>query len=98
MGTGDSAWGTRKEIPHLPKASEHPKLFSLRDTFGEFALAWKNHSFRSLFLGFSLFAISISLGTTIGTHVNVFFWEFTSAQIASLIAPTAAGFVIGVAA
>ena len=93
-----SAWGTRKEIPHLPKAPEHPKPFSVRDTFGEFALAWKNHSFRSLFVGFSLFAISISVGTTLGTHVNVFFWEFTSAQIASLIAPTAGGFVIGVAA
>ncbi len=93
-----SAWGTRKEIPHLPKAPEHPKPFSVRDTFGEIALAWKNHSFRSLFIGFSLFAISISVGTTLGTHVNVFFWEFTSAQIASLIAPTALGFVIGVAA
>lgn len=93
-----SAWGTRKQIPHLPKPPDDPQPFSLRATFREFRLAWQNPSFRSLFVGFSLFAISISIGTTLGTHLNVFFWGFTTGQIALLIAPTAVGFVIGVIA
>jgi Na+/melibiose symporter-like transporter len=93
-----SAWGTRKEIPHLPKPPENPRPFSARETFAEFALAWQNPSFRALFVGFSLFAISISIGTTLGTHLNVFYWGFTTGQISSLIAPTALGFVIGVVA
>jgi Na+/melibiose symporter-like transporter len=91
-----SAWGTRKRIPHLPKPPDDPQPFSLRGTYGEFRLAWQNPSFRSLFVGFSLFAISISIGTTLGTHLNVFFWGFTTIQISLLIAPTAVGFVIGV--
>lgn len=93
-----SAWGTRKEIPHLPGPSGEARPFSVRETYGEFAVAWGNPSFRSLFIGFSLFAISISIGTTLSTHLNVFFWGFSAAQISTLIAPMAIGFVVGVVA
>jgi Na+/melibiose symporter-like transporter len=93
-----SAWGTRKEIPHLPGPPADSQPFSLRATYDEFLLAWGNPSFRSLFVGFSLFAISISIGTTLGTHLNVFFWGFGTGQISTLLAPTAVGFVIGVVA
>ncbi len=91
-----SAWGTRKQIPHLPGPPTEPVRFSLRSTYAEFALAWQNHSFRALFLGFSFYSISISIGTTLGTHVYVFFWGFSVAQLSSLLAATAAGFVVGV--
>lgn len=91
-----SAFGTRREIPHLPKPPADAAPFSIRDTAREFALAWRNHSFRALFLGFSLFAISISIGTTLGTHMNVFFWGFDTTQISMLVAPIALGFVVGV--
>lgn len=92
-----SAWGTRKQIPFLPGPSSKAKAFSLRDTYAEFAFAWQNRSFRALFVGFSLFGISISIGQTIGTHMNVFFWGFSVAQLSMLFIPTAIGFVIGVA-
>lgn len=91
-----SAWGTRKEIPHLPGPPENPQPFSLRTTFGEFALAWQNISFRALFIGFSLFAISISIGNTIGTHLYVFFFGFDTAQIPAVIGSVGLGFVLGV--
>jgi GPH family glycoside/pentoside/hexuronide:cation symporter len=91
-----SAWGTRDRIPHLPSAPAESVPFSLRATYAEFALAWQNHSFRALFLGFSFYGISISLGTTLGTHVYVFFWGFTTAQLSTLLAATAVGFVLGV--
>ena len=92
-----SAWGTRGEIPHLPGPPVDPKPFSLRETRAEFALAWHNDSFRSLFVGFSLFGISMSIGNTLGSHVYVFFWGFTVAQISALLLPTAVGFVGGIA-
>ncbi len=91
-----SAYGTRKEIPRLPGPPAVSEPFSLKATFAEFHMAWRNPSFRSLFVGFSLFAISISIGTTLGTHLNVFYWGFSTAQISALIAPTALGFVLGV--
>lgn len=93
-----SAWGTRQEIPHLPGPPENPAPFSLAATYAEFRLAWQNPSFRALFVGFSLFAISISIGTTLSTHLNVFYWGFTTGQISTLIAPTALGFVGGIVA
>ena len=92
-----SAWGTRREIPHLPGPPADPRPFSVRETYGEFALAWRNHSFRSLFIGFSLYGISISIGNTLGSHVYVFFWGFSVGQISTLLVPTALGFVGGVA-
>ena len=91
-----SAWGTRREIPRLPGPPDQPEPFSLRATLGDFRLAWQNPSFRALFLGFSLYAVSISIATALGTHVNVFFWGFTTAEISLLIFPTAAGFIVGV--
>lgn len=93
-----SAWGTRKQIPYLPGPSEAAKPFSLRDTYAEFGLAWQNRSFRALFVGFSLFGISISVGSTLSTHVNIFFWGFSVAQLSTLLIPIAAGFVVGAAA
>jgi Na+/melibiose symporter-like transporter len=91
-----SAWGTRKQIPNLPGPPADPVPFSLRSTYAEFALAWQNLSFRALFLGFSCYGISISIGTTLGTHVYVFFWGFSPAQLSIILGLTAAGFVLGV--
>jgi len=92
-----SAWGTRKQIPRLPAPPEHPEPFSIAATYRELILAWKNPSFRSLFVGFSLFAIAISIVSTLGTHINVFYWGFTSKEISALLVPLALGFLVGVA-
>lgn len=92
-----SAWGTRKEIPHLPKAPEDPLPFSLRRVFGEIREAWNNISFRSLFIGFSLFAVSMGVTGTLQTHNNVFFWEFSAEKYSLFIFPLATGFMLGVA-
>ncbi len=92
-----SAWGTRKQIPRLPAPPEHPEPFSIAATYREFLAAWTNPSFRSLFVGFSLFAIAISIVSTLGTHVNVFYWGFTSKEISALLVALALGFLLGVA-
>ena len=92
-----SAWGTRSQIARLPGPPEHPEPFSITATYRGFIVAWKNPSFRSLFVGFSLFAIALSLFSTLGTHVNVFYWGFTSKEISVLLVPLALGFLVGVA-
>ena len=90
-----SAWGTRKEIPRMPTAPEHPEPFSFRRIGQEFAGAWANVSFRSLFIGFTLFGVFFGIAATLGTHINVFFWEFDTVQLQWLAAPAAIGFLIG---
>ena len=92
-----SAWGTRKQIPRLPAPPEHPEPFSIAAISREFVVVWKNPSFRALIVGFSLFAIAISIVSTLGTHINVFYWGFTSNEISTLLVPLALGFIVGVA-
>jgi GPH family glycoside/pentoside/hexuronide:cation symporter len=91
-----SAYGTRHSIPNLPTAGDDAPAFSIRGTYEEFRFAWRNHSFRALFVGFSLYAVAISIGQTLGTHIYVFFWGFESDEISLLIAPAALGFIVGV--
>ena len=91
-----SAWGTRDQIPHLPPAPEQPESFSARRVVREYAEAWSIRSFRALFLGFSIFAIGFGVTQTLATHIYVFFWEFSSEQIAMLTLPLGLGFAVGV--
>ncbi|MCP4007275.1 MAG: MFS transporter [bacterium] len=92
-----SAWGTRKEIPHLPKAPEHPEPFSFHRIGVEFASAWKSVSFRSVFVGFALYGVFFGIITTLGTHINVFLWEFDTDKMGLLALPFALGFFAGAA-
>ena len=90
-----SAFGTRDRIPHMPKAPDSPERFSFRRILGEFGSAWQNISFRSLFIGFTLFGIFFGILATLGTHVNVFFWEFDTGQLQFLVLPALIGFILG---
>ena len=92
-----SAFGTRDQIPHMPKAPDSPERFSFRRIAGEFGSAWQNISFRSLFIGFTLFGIFFGILATLGTHVNVFFWEFDTGQLQLLVLPALIGFILGAA-
>jgi GPH family glycoside/pentoside/hexuronide:cation symporter len=89
-----SAWGTRSEISRLPKAPETPEPFSFRRIFGEFKIAWENVSFRAVFIGFTFFGVFIGVMTTLGTHLNVFFWSFDTNQLPVLALPWAIGFLV----
>lgn len=90
-----SAWGTRDLIPKLPRAPEHPEPFSVGRIVREFAQAWQNVSFRALFLGFTLYGIFFGIQATLGTHINVFFWEFTTIELRWLVVPSLIGFLLG---
>jgi len=93
-----SAWGTRKEVPHLPTAPERPEPFSFRRIFGEFRIAWENVSFRAVFIGFTLFAVFIGIVTTLASHINVYFWGFDTNQLQLIAVPWGVGFLVAGAA
>ncbi|MGE4607967.1 MAG: MFS transporter, partial [Myxococcota bacterium] len=90
-----SAFGTRDRIPYMPKAPENPERFSSKRLLGEFSSAWNNVSFRSLFIGFTLYGVFFGILGTLATHVNVFFWEFDTAQLQFLVLPALIGFTTG---
>jgi len=90
-----SAWGTRDLIARMPRAPEDPEPFSFARMGREFASAWQNVSFRSLFIGFTLYGIFFGVLGTLATHVNVFFWEFDTGKLQFLVVPALVGFVLG---
>lgn len=90
-----SAFGTRSVIPRLPKPPANPEPFSFRRVFRELRGAWGNASFRALFVGFSLYAVSSGMHYTLGTHINVFFWGFGPDEAAVVTAALIPGFALG---
>ena len=88
-----SAFGTRDRVALLAKAPEAPPSGGY---LGELRAAVSNQSFVALFLGFSLFGVSIGTMQTLTAHMNVFFWGFDTEQISLLVIPLLIGFVPGI--
>ena len=88
-----SAWGTRSRVPHLPKAPDRVAAIDLRRDVRD---AWGNPSFRALFIGMALVAVSIGIVQTLNMHLNVFFWRLGSDVIAFLAAAILMGWPVGI--
>ncbi|PKM04491.1 MAG: hypothetical protein CVV16_04675 [Gammaproteobacteria bacterium HGW-Gammaproteobacteria-6] len=88
-----STWGTLDRIPTLPKAIKGQVRSSVR---ADIAAAWGNLSFRSLFLGTLLVAVSIGIVQTLNMHLNVFFWQLSSSSIAFLAIGLLTGWPVGI--
>lgn len=79
-----SAFGTRKQIPFLPKAPENPAPFSIKRVYNEFSESLKNQSFRAIFFGMCFSGVSYGITRALETYMNVFFWKFDPKQISLL--------------
>lgn len=83
---------TRSEIPRLPKAMDNPPPFSLLQVYRDMGGALKNPSFRALFTGLILFAVTIGVNATLSMHVATYYWELSPAKISLFIISGGAGF------
>ena len=79
-----TAYGTRKQIPLLPKAPENPEPFSLKRVLNEFSESIKNRSFKAIFFGMCFSGVSYGITRALDTYMNVFFWKFLPEQISWL--------------
>jgi len=84
-------WGTRSVIPRLPVAAAGTGGLSLRRTAADLRTAFGNHNFRAT-VGTNLaFGMAAGVYYTLSLYLGTYFWEFSSAQLAGLVVPTAAG-------
>lgn len=84
-------WGTRTTISRLPQAASDAVKFSVSQTISDFRLALRNRNFR-VSLGTHLsFGIAAGVYATLGLYLGTYFWEFSTAQLAGLVVPTAVG-------
>lgn len=82
--------GTRSAIPRLPQAT--PGLaFNWSQPLGDLQLIFRNRNFR-VSMGANLaFGMCAGVYTTLGLYMGTYFWEFSTDQLAGLVAPTAVG-------
>lgn len=74
-----STWHT---IPSLPSGADTPQPFSVRAIFRDVAVALTNRNFRMLFLLMLSAGLATGLNASLGTHMNTYFWELSTQQLA----------------
>ena len=78
-----STFGTAKHIPHLPRGEDNPSP-GLRAMFDDLVEALGNANFRNLFGVMLTLGAATGLTNALSTHVNTYFWEFTTDELAGL--------------
>jgi len=82
-------WGTRTVIPRLPGGGTVQRSFSLPGTLADFRIAFTNRKFLLSTGAGLVFGIATGVYSTLSLYLGTYFWEFSSAQLAGLVVPTA---------
>ena len=75
-------WSTAKHIPNLPKGQAKAVPFSFVTLYRDIHIALQNHNFRNLFLFLLTLGVATGLGGAMATHVNTYYWELSTKQLA----------------
>ena len=84
-------WGTRSVIPRLPTASEDHPGFHWLQPVTDLRSAFGNRNFRYKTGASLTFGMVAGVYLTLSLYLATYFWEFSSNQLAGLLAPTALG-------
>ncbi len=76
---------TRKEIPRLLAPAGDSGPVGIVEFFGSLKLVLGNHSFRIFFLTAVVAGVIIGVSMTLGLHMNTYFWELNSEDLALLM-------------
>jgi Na+/melibiose symporter-like transporter len=90
-----SAYGTQKEIPHLPRATRDPDRNVLRRMAREARTAFRNGSFRWLFSGVLVVYLMVGVDLALNLYMYQYFWELRGSQILMLGLATPIGLFFG---
>jgi len=86
--------GTHRRIPFL-KAPPPARRKSLRTIIGEIIETLSNRSFLALFITMAFGLIASGVAASLSFYINIYFWGFSSAQIALLTTGILLSAVIG---
>lgn len=90
-----SAWGTRREIPHLPRPDGPGGERVMARLWSETRGAFRNASFRWLFAGVLVIYVMVGLETALALYVYEFFWELSGREILGIFAVYPVGLIAG---
>lgn len=86
--------GTREHISRIPKVPPGLPPYRFFQVFEEMSSAFKNRSFRAIFITLIMFAISAGLQATLFMHFLTFYWQLGSTQIMLFTWAIAGGFLL----
>ena len=89
------AWGTRKEIPHLPVPLERPPPFRALTLVRDMVTVFQSRSFRAIFFGLFLGALVLSIEAVFSAYMSVHFWGLPTEKIRFIPMGAALGLPIG---
>ena len=87
-------WGTRTVIPRLPVAPSDQPPFHWLQPLADFRSALGNRNFRYKMGASLIFGMVAGVYFTLSLYFATYFWEFSSNQLAGMVAPTALGTLI----
>jgi len=90
-----SAFGTRREIPFLPKAGGGPTRGVVGQLLHDTRAAFQNISFRWLFSGVLIVFVMVGVNQTLDIYVFQYFWELQDSQFLLLTVATPIGLILG---
>jgi GPH family glycoside/pentoside/hexuronide:cation symporter len=90
-----SAFGTRKEIPHLPGPANTAQGPVLGRLFAETKSAFGNESFGWLFAGVLIVFLMVGVDGALNLYIYQYFWELIDNQILLMTVATPVGLILG---
>lgn len=90
-----SAWGTRREIPHLPKAAPGTGEPLVRRLLREVGSAFENGSFRWLFAGVLIIFVMVGVDGALNLYMYEFFWGLSGREILLVTVMSPVGLMLG---
>ena len=92
-----SAWGTRKEVPHLSTPAAKPTRNVLAQLVLDVGAGFTNRSFRWLFTGVLVVFVMAGVNSALDLYIYQYFWELVDWQMLVLnVGGTVVGLMIGV--
>ncbi|MFK7898989.1 MAG: MFS transporter [Myxococcota bacterium] len=88
-----SAFFTRDQIPKLSQPPADLPAFSFSALFREIRGCLENDNYRMLVYGIFFLSATLGLHETLGSHLNVFFWELPPEQIRWMVAGAPVGLI-----
>lgn len=88
------AWGTRKEIPHLPVPLQKPAPFGPISLMREMMTVFQSRSFRAIFFGLFLGALVLSIEGVFSAYMAVHFWGLPTEKIRYIPLGAAVGLLV----
>ena len=89
------AFGTADRIPTLSQPPPHQSNISVANFVSDLLLVLKNRNYLYLLLGLFFLSITIGMRAAFNNYMNIFYWEFSTSQIANFVIGSLVGYVSG---